>query len=480
MRVMHQVAKFKSNNNVKGNLFVKNLPDDMDNKALMDKFSSYGNILSCKVSFNKVTGAPLHYGYVHFSDPAVASKVLEDMNKDVVGEGEIYVCEYEKRTTDIANDWVECYVSDFPATMTKEELQALFEQYGKVVSTYISSKRYKPEKVIAFIKFEKHEDAVKAVENLKGHTFPVEGSEPMKLYVNRLQSREERERINQANLLEQKKKNIEKTKGRFLYVGFGSEQMTEEKLRELFTPYGAIESLSIAKDKITHEVKPFGFVCMDTVDNARAAVSAMKDKPDNKLKVEFAQTREERAKILKERRKQNNTGVMYPINYFMPQVPVNMNRNPAARKNQRIPMMQTGMQPMMQTGMQPMMPPMMQTGMRPGMYTQYMQPGNQYMQPGNTMDEHVATLRLAMQQLPPITPATIENLSEDERRNVFGERLFTLISAIGDPRTSKITGMMLELSQQDLFLMCSNPEELNNKIIEANEVLDQSQQAGGM
>ena len=123
---------------------------------------------------------------------------------------------------------------------------------------------------------------------------------------------------------------------------------------------------------------------------------------------------------------------------------------------------------------------MMQTGMRPGMYTQYMQPGNQYMQPGNTMDEHVATLRLAMQQLPPITPATIENLSEDERRNVFGERLFTLISAIGDPRTSKITGMMLELSQQDLFLMCSNPEELNNKIIEANEVLDQSQQAGGM
>ena len=473
---MHQMSKFKTTNNAKGNLFVKNLPDDMDNKALMDKFSSYGNILSCKVSFNKTTGAPLHYGYVHFSDPAVASKVLEDMNKDVVAEGDIYVCEYEKRVTDAANDWVECYVSDFPASTTKEDLQALFEQYGKVVSVYIGAKRFKPEKLIAFVKFEKHEDAVKAVENLKEHTFPVEGAEPMKMYVNRLQSREERERINQAFLQEQKKKNIEKTKGRFLYVGFGSEQVTEEKLRELFTPYGGIESLSIAKDKITHEVKPFGFVCMDTVDNAHAAVRAMKEKPDNKLKVEFAQTREERAKILKERRKQNNSGVVYPYNYFMPQVPVNMNRNAAARKNQRVPMMQPAMQTMMRPAVQPMMQPMMQ----PGMYPQYIQPGNQYMQPANAVDERVNILRNTMQSLQPLNPAYIESLSDDERRNVFGERLFTLISAIGDPRTSKITGMMLELSIQDLYLMVSNPEELNNKIIEANEVLDQSQQNGAM
>ena len=71
---MIQQPKFKSSNNIKGNLFVKNIPDDFDNKALMDMFSTYGNILSCKVSFNKETGKPLHYGYVHFSDPAVSSR----------------------------------------------------------------------------------------------------------------------------------------------------------------------------------------------------------------------------------------------------------------------------------------------------------------------------------------------------------------------------------------------------------------------
>ena len=39
---MLQQPKLKSTTNIKGNLFVKNLPDDMDGKALLDKFSTYG------------------------------------------------------------------------------------------------------------------------------------------------------------------------------------------------------------------------------------------------------------------------------------------------------------------------------------------------------------------------------------------------------------------------------------------------------
>ncbi|MFV1975393.1 MAG: RNA recognition motif domain-containing protein [Candidatus Scalindua sp.] len=83
-----------------------------------------------------------------------------------------------------------------------------------------------------------------------------------------------------------------------IYVGSLSYDVTEDEIRDVFSPYGEISSISIIKDKFSGKSKGFGFVEMPKQEEAEEAIKCL-DESDMKgrnIKVNEAKPREERPK----------------------------------------------------------------------------------------------------------------------------------------------------------------------------------------
>ena len=83
-----------------------------------------------------------------------------------------------------------------------------------------------------------------------------------------------------------------------IYVGSLSYDVTEDEVRDVFSPYGEISSISIIKDKFSGKSKGFGFVEMPKQEEAEEAIKCL-DESDMKgrnIKVNEAKPREERPK----------------------------------------------------------------------------------------------------------------------------------------------------------------------------------------
>ena len=60
-----------------------------------------------------------------------------------------------------------------------------------------------------------------------------------------------------------------------LYVGNLSFDSTDDDLRQMFEPHGAVESATIATERDTGRSRGFGFIEMATNDQANAAIAAL-------------------------------------------------------------------------------------------------------------------------------------------------------------------------------------------------------------
>ncbi|XP_013209562.1 polyadenylate-binding protein 1-B-like, partial [Microtus ochrogaster] len=175
-----------------GNIFIKNLDKSIDNKALYDTFSAFGNILSCKVVCDE--NGSKGYGFVHFETQEAAERAIEKMNGMLLNDRKVFVGRFKSRKEREAElgarakEFTNVYIKNFGEDMDDERLKDLFGKFGPALSVKVMTDESGKSKGFGFVSFERHEDAQKAVDEMNGKE--LNGKQ---IYVGRAQKKVERQ-----------------------------------------------------------------------------------------------------------------------------------------------------------------------------------------------------------------------------------------------------------------------------------------------
>lgn len=263
-----------------GNVFIKNLDTAIDNKALHDTFAAFGNILSCKVAQDE-TGASKGYGFVHYETDEAASQAIKHVNGMLLNEKKVFVGHHipkkdrQSKFEEMKANFTNIYVKNIPVEATDEEFRELFEKYGDVTSASLArDQETGKSRGFGFVNFINHEHAEKAVDELNGKDFKGQD-----LYVGRAQKKHEREEELRKSYEAARIEKASKYQGVNLYVKNLDDEVDDDKLRDLFAPFGAITSAKVMRDS--------------AAETAEAEEKEKKEGEKNKENVKEGETKEE-------------------------------------------------------------------------------------------------------------------------------------------------------------------------------------------
>uniref|UniRef100_A0A8C2JQT9 Polyadenylate-binding protein n=1 Tax=Cyprinus carpio TaxID=7962 RepID=A0A8C2JQT9_CYPCA len=486
-----------------GNIFIKNMDESIDNKALYDTFSAFGNILSCKVVCDE--NGSKGYGFVHFETQEAANRAIETMNGMLLNDRKVFVGHFKSRKEREAElgakamEFTNVYIKNFGEDIDSEKLNGIFSEFGKTLSVCVMTDERGHSRGFGFVNFENHGDARRAVTEMNGKEL-----DGRVLYVGRAQKRLERQGELKRKFEQIKQERIQRYQGVNLYVKNLDDSIDDEKLRKEFAPYGTITSAKVMTDG--GHSRGFGFVCFSSPEEATKAVTEMNGRivSTKPLYVALAQRKEERKAILTNQYMQRLASIraipspaipttyQQSSGYYMTSVPQHQvrsfyntvpNLRPVPRWTTQAPRTQGKVSNII--------------SLISFKYTFFANIGTQTaggrtagagaVVRGVSQYKYSAGVRNVQQVVPttepavhvrgqePLTASVLAAAPLKEQKQLLGERLYPLIQALHPTLAGKITGMLLEIDNSELLHMLEAPESLHSKVEEAVAVLQAHQ-----
>ncbi|KAK1423820.1 hypothetical protein QVD17_19129 [Tagetes erecta] len=523
IRIMYSHRDPSVRKSSSGNIFIKNLDKAIDQKALHDTFSTFGNILSCKIATD-ATGQSKGYGFVQYDSEESAQKAIEKLNGMLLNDKQVYVGPFlRKQEREMAVDkskFTNIYVKNLSESTTDEDLNKIFSEYGIVTSAAVMKDADGNSKCFGFVNFESADDAAKAVDALNGQKF-----DNKEWYVGKAQKKYEREQELKQRFEQSMKEAVDKSQGLNLYIKNLDDTIDDESLKELFSSFGTITSCKVMRDP-NGTSKGSGFVAFSNSEEASRALFEMNGKmvASKPLYVALAQRKEDRRARLQAQFSQMRPIAMAPTvaprmpmyppggpglgqQMFHGQQPIYIPPQPGfGYQQQLLPGMRPGGAPVPNFFM-----PMVPQGQRPGgrraagpgqqnqqpvplMHQQMMPRGRVYRYPpgrnapdpsmGGIGGGGMVSVPYDMSGVIPLRDAAIPqpipigalasalaNASPSEQRTMLGESLYPLVEQLEPEAAAKVTGMLLEMDQTEVLHLLESPDALKAKVAEAKEVL---------
>uniref|UniRef100_A0A671QHE4 ELAV-like protein 2 n=1 Tax=Sinocyclocheilus anshuiensis TaxID=1608454 RepID=A0A671QHE4_9TELE len=281
----------------KTNLIVNYLPQNMTQEELKSLFGSIGEIESCKLVRDKITGQSLGYGFVNYVEPKDAEKAINTLNGLRLQTKTIKVSFARPSSASIRD--ANLYVSGLPKTMTQKELEQLFSQYGRIITSrilvdqvtgeilYIETMAIRAVKMAEklHLNFLLH-----SLETAQPFTVPF-GVRPgplwhifahydifpsiLERFLSVFGSRFSPMTIDGVTSLAGINLPGHAGTGWCIFVYNLAPDADENILWQMFGPFGAVTNVKVIRDFNTNKCKGFGFVTMTNYDEAAVAIASL-------------------------------------------------------------------------------------------------------------------------------------------------------------------------------------------------------------
>ncbi|XP_030377452.1 ELAV-like protein 2 isoform X2 [Scaptodrosophila lebanonensis] len=332
-------ATTNNNNNEpdpKTNLIVNYLPQTMSQDEIRSLFVSFGEVESCKLIRDKVTGQSLGYGFVNYVKQEDAEKAINSLNGLRLQNKTIKVSIARPSSESIKG--ANLYVSGLPKNMTQSDLESLFSPFGKIITSRILCDNITEavsddfpdaslSKGVGFIRFDQRFEADRAIKELNGTT-PKNSTEPITVkFANNPSSNKNSMQPLAAYITPQNTRggrafpanaaagaaaaaaaaaihpsaagrygsvisryspltsdlitngmiqgNTIASSGWCIFVYNLAPETEENVLWQLFGPFGAVQSVKVIRDLQSNKCKGFGFVTMTNYEEAVVAIQSL-------------------------------------------------------------------------------------------------------------------------------------------------------------------------------------------------------------